>query len=331
MEFRTRVRLEKPRFTFSHADSSLFIGSCFAENIGAMMASHFFSVDVNPFGVLYNPASVASALRLLIEDKLLTTSDLFFYDDSYHSFMHHSRFSSPNEEECLSQINERLVFSSSVLRRADRLVVTFGTAWVYKLKNNGQVVGNCHKIPDSSFLRIRLTVDEIVQEWTELLEMIRNVNSELKILFTVSPIRHWKDGANGNQLSKATLLLAVNELCSRFPEITDYFPAYEIMLDELRDYRFYADDMLHPSPLAIEYIWNCFSETYLNKESQVLLNELESIHKALNHKPFNPESQSYRDFLFKTLQKAEQINNEIGKDELSEVIERLKNKLDTES
>lgn len=327
MEFRTQVRPEKAGFSFSYAHSTLLLGSCFAENIGEKLASHCFAVDVNPFGTLYNPASVSAGVRMLAEDKRFTASDLFLHEDLYHSFAHHSRFSASTEEDCLRQINERMVVSSASLKSAGRLVVTFGTAWVYRLKRDGRIAANCHKLPEKLFIRSRLTVDEIVDDWTDLIDMLLRGNPDLKILFTVSPIRHWKDGANGNQLSKATLLLAVDELRRRFPDSADYFPAYEIMMDELRDYRFYADDMLHPSPLAVDYIWECFSGQFLDREAQALLKDLAAINKAVSHKPFNPESDSYKDFLQQTLLKAEHVNARLGRDRLAPVIALLKEKL----
>lgn len=327
MEFRTQVKSEKVKFTFAHTDKTLLLGSCFAENIGEKFTDHFFSVDINPFGTLYNPFSIAKGIDLLIREDLFSESDLFCHEDSYHSFMHHSRFSAPTADECIRQINERLLTSSYNLKTADRLIVTFGTAWVYRLKEDDRIVANCHKLPEKMFNRTRLTVDEIKEEWSRLLHLLLEINPKLKVLFTVSPVRHWKDGANGNQLSKATLLLAVDELCREFPENVDYFPAYEIMMDELRDYRFYADDMLHPSPLAVEYIWKCFSEQYLSGESFMLLKDIAEIRKALNHRPFNPESETYSRFIQQTLRKAESINEQLGTDQLQAVITELKEKL----
>ena len=188
------------------------------------------------------------------------------------------------------------------------MIVTFGTAWVYKLKSNGQIVANCHKLPEKMFEREMLSVQDITEDWKQVLRSLWEQNPELKLLFTVSPIRHWKDGAHGNQLSKATLLLAIEELQKEFPKQIFYFPAYEIMMDELRDYRFYADDMLHPSALAVEYIWQRFTESMLSDESKGILKEWGEIQKALNHKPFQPESEAYKQFISQTLLKIERLN-----------------------
>ena len=263
MELYTRILLPKARFSFSYEDRVVMMGSCFAENIGRKLEENKFSVDINPFGTLYNPASVAEGLRMLLRPERFTSGDLFRHEGVYHSFTHHSRFSAPSEEECLDHINSRLSQSSDFLRKATRLVITLGTAFVYRLKSDGRIVSNCHKLPEKMFDRQRLSTQEIVEDWKPLLLALWEQNPALKILFTVSPIRHWKDGAHENQLSKATLLLATDALQKDYPGRIAYFPAYEILMDELRDYRFYADDMLHPSPLAIDYIFATFYRKFL--------------------------------------------------------------------
>lgn len=186
-------------------------------------------------------------------------------------------------------------------------MITFGTSWIYRLKESGEVVANCHKLPDRLFLRERLSVSQIVTSWSDVLEKLWKACPELKVLFTVSPIRHWKDGAHGNQLSKATLLLAIDELNRMYPDNTAYFPSYEIVMDELRDYRFYAEDMIHPSPTAVDYIWERFSGTYFPEDTRTFMRQWEGIRKGLSHKPFNPESESYRTFLSQILLKIEQL------------------------
>lgn len=327
MDFRTPVKFEKALFPFSYSTSVFLIGSCFAENIGEKLDAAFFPVDINPFGTIYNPASVASGLRMLLDRKQLNRTDLFFHAGSFHSFTHHSRFSDPSADVCLKKINERLISSAETLRNADRLIVTLGTAWVYELKANGQIVTNCHKLPEKEFIRRRLSVSEIVADWDMLLTDLLQENPNLKVLLTVSPVRHWKDGAHGNQLSKATLLMVVDELRRLYPEVIDYFPAYEVMMDELRDYRFYADDMLHPSSLAIDYLWNCFLEQYITPESKKLLVELQELEKAVKHRPFYMESEAYQIFLLRTIEKAERLYAQIGTSKLLTVINELKNRL----
>lgn len=308
MELYTKVTSPKPPFYFSYADRIILMGSCFAENIGGRLEENKFRVDVNPFGVLYNPASVAAAIRLLIRPKRFTEADVFKHEGMYHSLSHHSRFSSLSKEETLSQINSRLQSAAEELNHTTRLVVTLGSAFVYRSKGNGRVVANCHKLPDWVFERQRLTVEQIVEEWGFLLYSLWEHNPEIRLLFTVSPIRHWKDGAHENQLSKATLLLAVDRLCRLYPGKIAYFPAYEIMMDELRDYRFYAEDLLHPSSQAIEYIWERFVRDNLTDEARSIGKEWKEILKALRHKPFQPESEAYKRFIHQTLLKMEQLH-----------------------
>ncbi|MCD7933040.1 MAG: GSCFA domain-containing protein [Tannerellaceae bacterium] len=307
MDFRTIISIPKVVYPVSHRDKTMLLGSCFVENIGKRLQENKFPVDLNPFGIIYNPASVATSLMRLLNPEPFTPEDLFEWEGLYHSFMHHSRFSGTDGENVLTDINRRLYHSSSFLADASCLVITFGTAWVYHLKSTGQIVSNCHKLPDKFFHRTCLTKEEIVEQWQSLLQELWNRNSSLRILFTVSPVRHWKDGAHGNQLSKATLLLAIDELCRLFPDRLFYFPSYEILLDELRDYRFYATDMLHPSEPAIEYIWQRFAEFCFTTETQYLLKEWEVIRKALSHKPVRPDSDAYHTFITQTLLKIEQL------------------------
>lgn len=327
MEFSTRISVLKPPFTFSYTDPVVLIGSCFAENIGRKLEEAKFPVDINPFGILYNPACVARAVRMLLRPERYTERDLFERDGLYHSFDHHSRFSAMSEAACLEGINERLAHSAAWFANATRLIVTFGTAYVYRLKDGGRIVSNCHKLPEDRFDRSRLSVGEVVGEWRELLLSVWERNPGLKVLFTVSPVRHWKDGAHANQLSKSVLLLAIEALQAEFPKQTAYFPSYELMMDELRDYRFYADDMLHPSPLAVEYIWERFVETGLSPASVSLLKEWREIQKALNHKPFRPESEAYRQFILQTLLKMERIREKMPSFDLAKEIEIIKSKL----
>lgn len=295
MNFRTQVELPEKQTEIRHSEQIMLFGSCFAENIGNLLVENKFRCDVNPYGVLYNPVSIAKALWQIIEGKVYTESDLFFSRGGWHSWMHHSHFSSPCSDECLLRINGRLQQASASLATVDWLVVTWGTAHVYMLQE-GEVVGNCHKQPDRMFSRSRLNVCTIVEEWRNVIVRLKEINPAMKFLFTVSPIRHVKDGMHGNQLSKSTLLLAADELCRTCPDCY-YFPSYEIMMDELRDYRFYADDMFHPSRMAVEYVWNCFSNCYFSAETQTFLREWEEIKKGIAHKPYAPESEAYRTFL----------------------------------
>ena len=327
MELYTRIEMPHAPFLFSYENRITLMGSCFAENIGRKLEENKLRVDINPFGTLYNPASVAKGLRELIRPEPFRTSDLFAHEGMYHSFAHHSRFSATSEEECLSLMNDRLAESSAFLLRADRLIITFGTAYVYRLKSDGRIVSNCHKLPENLFERERLSVDDIVEDWESSLLALWEWNPDLRVLFTVSPIRHWKDGAHENQLSKATLLLAIESLRTRHADRIAYFPAYELLMDELRDYRFYAEDMLHPSQQAIEYIWQRFGESSLTKETKDFLKKWDPIRKAIQHKPFRPESETYERFLRQTLERTERIARSYPALDFSEEVGQIRSKL----
>lgn len=310
MKFTTEVDIPSSSWGISHTDSLMALGSCFAENIGRRLRAGRFKTDLNPFGVLYNPESLAMALKRLLEPTPFVYADLFRNEGVYHSYAHHSRFSAINKEDCLQGINERLHASAEQLKsEVSRLLITFGTSYVYRLRSTNEVVANCHKMRDDLFIRERLSVESIVSQWKPILQQLLNQQPTLKILFTVSPIRHWKDGAHANQLSKSILLLAIDELMQHFPQHTAYFPAYEIVLDELRDYRFYAADMIHPSETAIEYLWMRFAKAYFPEDTLQTLKQIEEVEKALKHRPFNPESEGYKQFLMQTLLKMEHLNN----------------------
>lgn len=304
----TSVELPSGMPEINHAQQLLLMGSCFAGNIGVLLAESKFCVDVNPFGILYNPLSVSAALREAWSDKVYTEADLFFYGERWHSPMHHGAFSAATPQETLHNINRRLASLRQEADRLDWLMLTFGTAYIYEQKETGRVVANCHKQPERMFIRRRLTTDEIVQDYVSLLNDLWQRAPGMKVLFTISPIRHVRDGLHANQLSKSTLLLAVARLQEIFPQNVFYFPSYEIVLDELRDYRFFADDMVHPSPLAIQYIWECFGRVFFTDATQQLIEECDGIRRALAHKPFHPEAKEYKRFLGQIVLKIERLN-----------------------
>jgi len=328
MEFRTKVDMPHSGLQISHRSRTLMLGSCFIENIGSQLIENKFNVNLNPFGILYNPLSIANALEMLMEERVLTSDDIFEYKGLYHSFYHHSTFSHADRKTCLLNINNRLKQASADLRQADLLFITFGTAYVFRHKESDEIVGNCHKLPADVFCRYRLDMESIIIEWIHLLKQLKSVNPSLKIVFTVSPIRHLKDGAHDNQLSKSVLLLAIDELCKLDNTNTlSYFPSYEIVLDELRDYRFYNEDMVHPSAVAIKYIWERFAETYISQLSHPVMEEWRKIYLALNHRPFNADSDEYKHFLRQTLLKLKGFNEKYPyiccKDEMSDLENRI--------
>ena len=295
MKFRTEIHLPLSPFSISHSQKIMAMGSCFSENISGCLEKSGFRVDSNPFGIVYNPASLSQGLRRLMERKLFAEDEIFQKEGAYSSFWHNNRFSEENLQNFLSGINSRLEKSSVFLQEADLLILTFGTAYVYRLKDSDQVVSNCHKFPADRFLHQRLGIEEITTEWEMLVRDLKAINPELRILFTVSPIRHWKDGAHENQLSKSILLIAIDEIVKKI-DCCSYFPSYELLLDDLRDYRFYAEDLFHPSSQAVEYIWEKFSSCFFTSQTQELIKEWESIQRDLNHKPFRPDSEAYIEF-----------------------------------
>jgi len=298
MSFFTEIQIPEFQWKMDYSKSMMFFGSCFSENIGQRLIDLKFKVDMNPFGILYNPESIANSLKIIIENRIFTENDLFCDQGIWNSFYHHSRFSDVDQQATLGKINNRILSSNEFLKKADFLIITFGTAWVYELVKTGQIVSNCHKIPASEFKRFRLEVSDITNVYVELLEQIWKFNPGLKVIFTVSPIRHWKDGAVENQVSKATLLLAIDQLVSRFGrQKCNYFPSYELMMDELRDYRFYAEDMLHLTPVAVDYIFERFCQVAVTKESLKVSKEVVKILKAAMHRPFNNSTSEHNKFI----------------------------------
>ena len=295
----TPVALPKNGPKISHKSRIMLVGSCFADNIGKRMQERKFDITVNPFGVQYNPFSIAGVLERVATGKRFdaTSCEIFEHEGMWHSLLHHSSFSRTRRDELLECINHRLTVAQKAAKECDTVIITFGTAYVYTRKSDGIVAGNCHKLPGNCFDRRLLSIDEIVQRTAQVIELYREYNPKVKFLFTVSPIRHLRDGAHDNQISKATLLLAIDRLQQLQPEIVFYFPTYEILLDELRDYRFFAEDMTHPSATAVEYIWERFSEHCFDRDTKVINSEIENIIKGLSHRPFNAASEGYRQFI----------------------------------
>lgn len=307
-QFQTIVDIPEYAWKTGYAKQNMFIGSCFTENVGMHMETLKYQVDINPFGILYNPMSVATCLEILLHEKEFSEKDLYQHNGLWHSFNHHGRFSSNDKNTCLNNINSRIKSSSAFLKQTNFLFITFGTAWIYRRKVNNEVVSNCHKIPAKEFMRERLSVNSIVEKYTILLNKLWQVNPNVKVVFTVSPIRHWKDGAIENQRSKSTLLLAVDALQRQFEnQQCAYFPSYEIMMDELRDYRFYADDMLHPTNLAVQHIWQIFEQALINKESVTISSKIRKIINAVRHRPINKNSMEFYNFLTSFQKKIDEL------------------------
>lgn len=307
-EFRTIVDITDSEIKLGYNSNILFIGSCFAENVGKKFSERKFNTLVNPFGIVYNPESVANTINSIINEKLFSEEDLI-YSDKWNSFYHHSRFSNEDKEQCLENINISSKGALDFLKKSDFLIITFGTSWVYEYIESGKVVSNCHKLPANKFNRYRLSVEYIVNLYKELINNLRKMNPDVKIIFTVSPVRHWKDGAHGNQLSKAVLHIAIDEIIKEDASAF-YFPSYELVMDDLRDYRFYSEDMLHIGDVAVQYIWSRFTQVFMDEKSQALMKRVEKIKKSLEHRPFSADSETYKEFLRNIYTKIENLENE---------------------
>lgn len=282
-----RANIPAPQFPFKIGfdDRIMLLGSCFSDHVGGYFERHRFKVCSNPFGVLFNPVSIDHAVRLLLDPSSLD-KDRYFYRnrDTWVSFAHHGRFSRENFEVFEKNIDEQLAQAADFLKHTDYLFVTFGTAFCYKFIPRDLIVSNCHKIPNHKFDRIRLDVKKIVSLWNDTLRLLRELRPNLKVIFTVSPVRHAGDGMHENTLSKSTLLLAVDKLVDS--ETTFYFPAYEFLVDDLRDYRFYAKDLCHPNDLAVEYMEEKVSESFFTPETQERVRIIRQENKFLNHQRF---------------------------------------------
>jgi hypothetical protein len=302
--FRTEVEIPTFKKKLAYTDTAMLIGSCFTENIGIKLKERCFQTDVNPFGILYNPDSVANSIEILLDKREFTENDIFYSNENWKSFYHHSRFSNTDKKLFLSGINNNVIKSSANLKKCNYLFITFGTAWIYELLSTGQTVSNCHKLPSKEFRRHRLSPQGIIEQWQKLLEKLLEINPGLNVIFTVSPIRHIKDGAHENQVSKSVLLYSIDEIIKIFnTERVTYFPSYEIIMDELRDYRFYSADMLHISETAIDFIWEKFSEAILSSESKRIFPEILKSRRAASHIPFNNRSADYQLFIEKNIKK----------------------------
>ena len=288
MELRTTFPVEPSASKISYDDRVMFIGSCFASAIGSQMEMGHMPVMINPAGAVFNPMSVCNTLDSITNKKQFIIDDLHFYDGTWLSFYHYTDFSSDDPIKVLEKINRRHDDAYEHLKQTRFLFITFGTARVYKLKKSDLIVSNCHKIPAEQFESRLLTVEEIVSVWSAQLDKLKLLFPDMQVIFTISPVRHWKDGAHGNQVSKSVLFVALEEL-QKHKTAPKYFPAYELLIDDLRDYRFYSEDMLHPSFQAVNYIWEAFAKSYLDNSTLNTWKEIVKITKAYNHR-FNTDS-----------------------------------------
>ena len=301
MKFRTEIEVTPLAEGLEYGAKIFALGSCFAENISERLRRSKFEIASNPFGVLFNPFSIANAIERLADARTFAVCDITAGKESFFSFDAHSSLDGKSHTEAFGNLNKAVAQGAKSLADADWVILTFGTAWVYE--KEGRVVANCHKQPASQFVRRRLSVAEIVERYSRLFE---GVLRDKKVILTVSPVRHVGDGLQENSVSKATLRLAVEELVSKY-ENACYFPSYEILIDDLRDYRYYADDLAHPSKMAVGYVWERFCEGVLADGAKAKLPLVEQIVAAAEHRPFNPESEAHKTFCQKMLAKAESM------------------------
>lgn len=297
MQFRTTVKIESLKQKIGHNDSILSLGSCFADNIASRMAAAKFQITASPSGVLFNPESIASAIERYSRAAAPTAEELREGDEGWYSFDFHSSLSHSEREVALAQMQQAVEQGAEALAKAKVVIVTFGTAWVYRLKENGRVVANCHKQHQSLFSREMLSIEEIVERYAPLME---GVLAGKKVIMTVSPIRHLSDGLEANSLSKAILRVAIDKLAGRYDNV-HYFPSFELLNDDLRDYRFYADDMTHPSAVAIDYIWERFEEYAFSAATIDIIKRLRKIADAVAHRPLNADTEAHRNFCLKMI------------------------------
>ena len=306
MNLQTKIPIAKQEPKIDYDSEVIFLGSCFAENIGEKFEYFKFRTRINPFGILFHPKAIETFLWMATQGEQYTETDLFRHNELWHCFDAHSSLSNPDKNEVLLDLNESLLLTKEELKTASHIVITLGTAWVYRLKALDMIVANCHKIPQREFNKELLAVEEIVQSLQNCIHLIRSLNHSAHILFTVSPVRHIKDGFVENNRSKSHLISAVHAVLD-VQEKTSYFPAYELMMDELRDYRFYNEDMIHPSGLAIEYIWNRFATTWIAESAYPTMKKVEEINKGMQHRPFNPNTEQHQTFLTKLEDKKQSL------------------------
>ena len=289
----------------------MLLGSCFAENIGKKFSYFKYQATTNPFGIIFNAVSLEKLIRRVVENKKFTENDIFFHNELWHCYEVHSELSNPDKDLFLSHLNSILESTHRHIAALTHCIITLGTSWVYSNIETHEIVANCHKVPQKQFTKELLSIEQTEKSLQNIILLIHSVNPNCHFIFTVSPVRNIKDGFIENTLSKAHLIAAIHKTITHNPSPITYFPAFEIMMDELRDYRFYAEDMLHPNQTAIDYIWIQFFENYILESVFGLMNEIGSIQKGLAHRPFNPNTESHQKFLAQLNLKIETIKKKL--------------------
>ena len=305
MQFRTKITIPKSNNPIDYNSRIVSLGSCFAENMAEKLDYFKFQNTCNPFGIIFNPVSIEKIIYRTVNQFFYSEKDIFFHNERWHCYEVHSDFSSSDKEKFLENLNAVLRTSLIQLFQASHIIITYGTSWVYRNLESNAVVANCHKVPQKEFSKEILSVETIDNSIKNTIDLIKKINPNVNFIFTVSPVRHLKDGFVENLVSKANLIVAIyQQLQTGHCKLnTEYFPSYEIMMDELRDYRFYAEDMLHPNQIAVDYIWERFFQTQITEESHSIMEEVGSIQKGLQHRPFNPDSEGHLKFKEKLREK----------------------------
>ncbi len=307
MILQTQIPLKKQQLhQIDYNSKLLLLGSCFSENIGDKLSYYKFQSKVNPFGILFQPKAIENLITNAINQKTYTEDNIFFHNERWHCFDAHSTLSATSKDEILNNLNTANTTTLKQLNDSTHVIITLGTSWVYRFIETDTIVANCHKIPQKKFLKEILSIEEITENLEAIISLIKSINNTVSIIFTVSPVRHLKDGFVENQRSKSHLLSAIHNTIDKRNN-THYFPSYEIMMDELRDYRFYADDMIHPNKTAINYIWQKFTAVWISEEAQKTIAKVEVIQKGLTHRPFNAVSEAHLKFISSLQQKKETL------------------------
>ncbi|MEM7105608.1 MAG: GSCFA domain-containing protein [Bacteroidota bacterium] len=309
MRFRTEINPGKSEFRITHTQQILSLGSCFAEHIGGLLGKYKFNCQLNPFGITYNPAAIAQSIETLRAQRLYDQSDLFEDKGIWSSLDHHSSFSASDPAKVVASVNAEIEKGHNQLPNLDLLILTFGTAHVFYHRDKNRIVNNCHKLSTSYFDRKLLSVDDVFNALADQLSALKSLSPSLKVILTVSPVRHLRDGLVKSKLSKATLLVATHQLANHF-DFVEYFPAYEMLIDDLRDYRFYNADLVHPTDSAIAYVWGQFAQTYFDETTMQINKKVRQIQEAMQHRPFFPESDQHKEFLKSQLLKTKALKRE---------------------
>ena len=296
MNFTTKIPITQNANPIDYNSKIVSFGSCFAENMGDKLLYYKFQTQVNPFGIIFNPFSIEKLIERVVLQRYFTKDDIFFFNERWHCYEVHSELSDADAEVVLSKLNQILLDTQKQLQQATHIIITYGTSWVYRHIETNGIVANCHKVPQKQFSKELLSIDSIQKSIQNTVSLIATLNPKCNFIFTVSPVRHLKDGFVENQVSKAHLIAAIYATTNTKQQTLNYFPSYEIMMDELRDYRFYADDMMHPSPMAIDYIWERFAATQIDANAIATMELVQTIQKGLAHRPFNPNSESHQKF-----------------------------------